>query len=109
MSGSCDKHLTSSESLRPPSVRGMLSIRRLGRIESEEEEKMERKRAASNPLKHSPPQRLSLVNSATSGRFGFFLMRKKKEKSFRSCRQLVARTGSQLGWGGEGAESEVRE
>lgn len=48
MSGSCDKHFTSSESLSPPFVKRMLSIHRFGRhvrrrrIESEEEERMQR-------------------------------------------------------------------
>lgn len=76
MSGSCDKHLTSSEWRSPPFVKGMRSIHRLGRhvrrrrIESEEEEKMQR--GSSNPLKHflGPPlYRLSLAKSASSGRF----------------------------------------
>lgn len=66
MSGSCDKHLTSSEWRSPPFVKGMRSIHRLGRhvrrrrIESEEEEKMQR--GSSNPLKHflGPPSTSSV-------------------------------------------------
>lgn len=77
MSGSCDKHLTSSESLSPPFVRGMLSIHCLGRhvrrrIESEEEERMQR--GSKLPVIHSNASSalfpwLSLANGASSGRF----------------------------------------
>lgn len=78
MSGSCDKHLTSSESLSRPFVRGMLSIHRLGRhvrrrrIDSEEEERMQR--GSKLPVIHSNASSalfpsLSLANGASSGPF----------------------------------------
>lgn len=116
MSGSCDKHLTSSEWHSPPFVKGMRSILRLGRhvrrrrIESEEEEKMQR--GSSNPLKHflGPPlSRLGLAESASFGR--------STKKIKKICNQFShLPTAGRSYWqpirvdgGEEGTESEVRE
>lgn len=116
MSGSCDKHLTYSESLSLPFVKGMRSIHRLGRhvrrrrIESEEEEKMQR--GSELPVIHSntssaPFSRLSLAKRASSGRFQQ-QQKKRFAISFHTCRQLAVPTGNQLGWKGARKEWRVK-
>lgn len=100
ISGSCNKHLTSSELLSPPTfVKGMLSIHRLGRhvrsrrIESEEEERMQS--GSKLPVIHSNASSalllwLSLANVASSRRFQ---KRKKKKKALQSEFSLLPTAG----------------
>lgn len=92
----------------PQFVKGMLSIHRLGRQDSEEEEKMcyreedrkiekEGRKTASNPLKYF----LNPLSSAQPDKQ--YILQPPPERglcnqSFLSVRQLVVHTGSQLGW-----------